>query len=234
MLGALAITTAIQVRYWQNSLTLFQHALAVTDNNALAHHNLGEAMFRQGWLTEAKTHYQAALAISPESALTLCNLGEVLAKEGRTTEARQHYDAALHLRPALPQAHYNLALLDAAEGRRAAAILHWRRVLESKPHWADAVNNLAWLLATSPEPDVRNGTEAVGLAERACALAAPPTAANFDTLAAAYAETGRFDAAVNAMEKAIALTEATGRTDVLKTYRGRLQLYQQGQPYHGS
>ena len=89
-----------------------------------------------------------------------------------------------------------------------------------------------WVLATDPNPQVRDGAHAVQLAERACALASPPAAANFDTLAAACAETGRFDESVRAMTKAVALATAAGQTGSLAKFQSRLELYRQGRPYH--
>ena len=231
VLGALGLTAALQVCHWQNSVTLFQHTLAVTTDNALAHNNLGEALFQQGRLAEAKSHYEAALAISPESAVALCNLGIIVAREGNSAEARRLHEAALQFKPALPQAHYHLAVLDMAEGRSTEAIAQWRSVLQSKPHWADALNNLAWLLATSPDPKLRDGAEAVRLAERACALSRP-SASFLDTLAASYAEARRFPDAVATVQQALALAETTAATNSLAKFRSRLELYRQRLPYH--
>jgi tetratricopeptide (TPR) repeat protein len=233
VLGALSLTAAAQVRHWRNSITLFQHTLAVTADNALAHNNLGEALFEQGHLAEAAEHYREALAIAPQSAMTLCNLGIILAKDGNSAEARRLQEAALQLKPALPQAHYHLALLDMADRRSAEAIAHWRSVLQAKPHWADALNNLAWLLATSPDPKLRDGAEAVRLAQRSCALAGSG-APFLDTLAAAYAETGRFPEAVATIQHAITLAETASPTNSLAKFRSRLELYRQQRPFHES
>src|ERR1039458_3371395 len=85
------------------------------------------------------------------------------------------------------------------------------------------------LVATNPDAGLRNGSEAVQLAQRACARSAQP--AHFDTLAAAYAEAGRFPEAVKAGEKAMALTDVS-QTNCIATFRSRLSLYQSGKPYH--
>jgi uncharacterized protein HemY len=92
------------------------------------------------------------------------------------------------------------------------------------------MNNLAWILATCPDAKARNGSEAVQLAERACRRGGNRPAF-LDTLAAAYAEAHRFADSTNAMQRAIALAEATRQTNFLPAFRSRLELYLAGKPY---
>jgi hypothetical protein len=96
----------------------------------------------------------------------------------------------------------------------------------------ELLNNLAWLLATCPQASVRNGPEAVQLAEKACQLTRYQTTALVGTLAAAYAEAGRFDDAIATAQKACALAAKTGDQARLQKNRELLELYQQHLPYH--
>jgi hypothetical protein len=94
------------------------------------------------------------------------------------------------------------------------------------------LNNLAWTLATSKETNVRNGTRAVQVAEHACELTHYGVALLVGTLAAAYAEAGRFDDAIATAQKACALASESGKQDLLKNNQDLLALYQKHQPYH--
>ena len=110
-----------------------------------------------------------------------------------------------------------------SRGRRALA-----RSAPAQPTWTEIRNDLAWLLATHPDTVIRNGAEAVELAERVCASSAAP--AHLATLAAAYAEAGRFDEAVATIQKAIRLT-ATAQQSATN-FQSYLQLYQAHKTYH--
>ena len=93
-------------------------------------------------------------------------------------------------------------------------------------------NNLAWSFATNPDPAKRNGPFAVKLAEDACQRTQYKQTVMVGTLAAAYAEAGRFPDAVSAALIACNLAEATGETNYLQKNRELLQLYENHQPYH--
>jgi spermidine synthase len=94
------------------------------------------------------------------------------------------------------------------------------------------LENLAWLLATDPDATNRNGAEAVRLAERACALTERQTPALVGTLAAAYAEAGRFGEAVATAQEACALASKAKDQALLRKNQELLELYRAGQAYH--
>lgn len=96
----------------------------------------------------------------------------------------------------------------------------------------EVLNNLAWRLATSSDPAVRNGDQAVRLAENACAQTGYHETVMIGTLAAAYAEAGRFDDAMATAQKACALASASNQPELLKINQQLLELYRQHQPYH--
>ncbi len=108
---------------------------------------------------------------------------------------------ALAADPEYPEAHISLALALADQGRLDEAIVHYQEAIRLNPDDPSAYNNLAWIRATHPDPELRNGAEAVRLAERACALWKDRDPNLLDTLAAAYAEAGRFPEAVERSRK---------------------------------
>jgi hypothetical protein len=114
----------------------------------------------------------------------------------------------------------------------SAAINHYRRVLELDTNSVFAMNNLALLLATAADPHLRDGSEAVRLGERACQLTQQKEAVVIYTLAAAYAEAGRFTDAVASAQKARAVALANGQKDIADANERLLELYKSGQPYH--
>jgi 2-methylcitrate dehydratase PrpD len=93
-------------------------------------------------------------------------------------------------------------------------------------------NALAWCLATCPDADLRDGAEAVRLAEAACSATEQKVAELLDTLAAAYAEAGRFEDAVKAARQAIKLAEERQQQVDITGFKDRLSLYEAKKPYH--
>ncbi len=140
----------------------------------------------------------------------------------------RYYREAIRLNPEQANALTNLGLILLFQGRLREAEDHYRQALQVNPDWLVGLNQLALLLATAPDPACRNGAEAVRLAERACALTGRRNPHALDTLAAAYAEAGRFDQAVAAAKAAAALADASLADQI----HARLQLYQRRQPCH--
>ncbi len=148
LLSILMVTTWIQVRYWTNSITLFEHVLDVTTNNSVAHNNLGNALAKEGRAVEAISHYFAALRIDPDYALAINNLGLVFAEEGRTDEAIRYYSKALQINPDFKEAHNNLGLVMAKHGRTVEAIDHYSKALQIDPYYQEAQINMGVALAS--------------------------------------------------------------------------------------
>ena len=106
----LAATTYLQVKYWRNSITLFEHALEVTQNNYIAHHKLGEALKLQHNTVAAVKQYTEALRINPDFFATHLNLGIILRDEGKLNEAIGHFSKALRLKPDRAEPHFELGI----------------------------------------------------------------------------------------------------------------------------
>jgi hypothetical protein len=129
-------------------------------------------------------------------------------------------------------AHCRLAAAAQAEGRAADAIARYTEALRLEPDLAVALNNLAWIRAAHPEAKFRDGAEAVRLAERACRVTGDKRPMLIGTLAAAYAQAGRFDEAVAMAEKARTLALAAGQNEVADKDQQLLELFKARQLYH--
>jgi len=163
VLPALMVCSWFQIGRWQNSITLFKHAIEVTDKNWLAHTNLGRAFFDQGRLDAAIDHFHKALAIKPNSVPALYNLGKALSDSGNIDRAAWFYQKTLEIKPDYTGAHNNLGNILANRGDFENAEWHYQEVLRTNPEHVDAHNNLANVLAAQGKLDeaVRLYTEAI-------------------------------------------------------------------------
>ena len=233
--GLLAVCwqrTTVQAGYWQNSETLARHALAVTTDNAPMQLLLGDALMDQGRPAEAGEHFAEAVRICPENVSANCGLAMAADVQGKLAEAADICQAALKLLPREPKLHYFLGNTLSAQGKLLEAITEFKDTLKYDPKQILAMNDLAWLLATAPDARLRNGAEAVRLAEQACQLSNYQVAKYVGTLGAAYAEAGRFADAVKTAQKAVALATAEKKPALIKKNRELLESYQAGKAYH--
>jgi len=136
------VTSWLQVRHWQNSTTLFRHALHVTGANPVALNNLGNTFLGQGQTEEAIGCFSSAIELNPRHARALNNLGVALAKKGDSSAAVAYYRKALQVIPAYAEAHNNLGAALRSQGKYAAAIAHYARALQIKPRYDAAHYNL--------------------------------------------------------------------------------------------
>ena len=196
--------------------------------------NLGNAFAAQGRFDEAIDNYRKAVQINPNSFEILNNLGAALAVKGQLDEAIENYYKAIQINPDHPGTFFHLALNLQQLGRTREAVIQYRQALRLDPNMVAALNNLAWVLATSPDDHIRNGAEAVRLAERACSLTHYGQPLVVGTLAAAYAECGRFPEAVTMVEKAGQLATTAGLREQAEKNRQLTELYHAGKPYRES
>ena len=117
------------------------------------------------------------------------------------------------------------------QGNLKEAAANYEQAVKMNPDWPIALNDLAWIRATAPQAELRNGLEAVRLAERACELSGGKEARFLGTLDAAYAEAGRFDKAITTAEKARELALTAGDKEIAAAAGQRLALYRKQQPY---
>jgi tetratricopeptide (TPR) repeat protein len=177
---------------------------------------------------QAAAAFREAIRLAPDYAEAHNNLGAMLHAFGQLDEAAVQYRLAATLRPDNAEAENNLGRVLLQQRKASEAIGHFARAIELNPNLASALSGLAWVLATSPAP-VRNGAEAVRLAERADQLTGRQDASVLDALAAGYAASGAFDRAVTTARAAMAAARAAGLSSLEAEIRTRITLYEQKQ-----
>jgi tetratricopeptide (TPR) repeat protein/mono/diheme cytochrome c family protein len=210
----------------------FGASAALKPDSAPAHFNLAVALSVNARLDEAVAEYRLALQIRPDYAAAHNNLGSVLLEQGLQAQALSHLREAIRIDPAHEEARYNLGRAYRAQGDTAAAIESFRQALRLEADVVPVMADLAWLLATAPVDGVRDGEEAVRLAERAVDLTGKRDPGALDVLAAAYAETGQFDRAAETARAALLV--ASPQSIAAEAIRLRAELYAQQKPYRAA
>jgi protein O-mannosyl-transferase len=216
----------------EEAVKQFQQAVQIKPDYVEARYNLGIALAALGRFDEAIGQFQTAVQLKPDYVAAHLNVGNLLAAQNRLDDAAGHYRRAIELSPGFVLAHYRLAITLQAQRNYGAAIAEFRRVLELDPGQLAARVDLAWLLATCPEPSLRNGNGAIDLAREAARLSPDELPQLLDTLAAAYAEAGQFPKAVATAQRAVDLANARHDPVMAGVIRTRLQLYEMNFPYH--
>lgn len=196
------------------------------------HVNLGIALFQSGQVEEGVAELRRAVAIDPGFAQAHNNLGNALMQTGHVAAAIPEFQAALKIDSNYANAHANLASALSRMGQPAAACAQFQHALQIEPNDATTQNNLAWLLATCPDARVRDGNQAVKLAERANQSARGENPFFLSTLAAAYAEAGQFSKAIATAQNGAQLAQDQSRTRLAASILAELKLYQAGRPCH--
>jgi tetratricopeptide (TPR) repeat protein len=196
-----------------------------------AHNCIGRVLSAQGKSDEAIDSFRKAIGLNTNDFDAYYQLGVELLKQGKAADAIPALQRAKEIEPNNSAARVQLA--SALEQTRATreAIVEYREALRLKPDWPDVMNNLAWILATVADEKLRNGTEAVELAVRASSGSQEAPTMFIGTLAAAYAEAGQFEKAVETAQKACDLASARGEPELLKRNQELLELFRKRQPY---
>jgi tetratricopeptide (TPR) repeat protein len=140
-LGCLALTRR-QLSYWQNSETLFRHAIAITENNCEAHQHLGYVLKLQRRFDEAITQFKEALRLEPNRVVAHTYLGDSLVLSGRMDEGVRELETAIRLDPTYADAHYFLANALSMQQRDDEAIREYEEAIRLDPDFPAARNNL--------------------------------------------------------------------------------------------
>jgi len=151
----LLITTWKQASHWKNSITVFNHAIRVTDKKypgfSVVHNNLGNALSADRKIEEAISHYKMAIKLKPDFAEAHNNLGNALFQAKMTEEAIDYFKEAIGIRPDFAEAHNNLGSALFQKGEMKEAIDHYRETLKLKPDLVAAQKNLEMALLWSEE-----------------------------------------------------------------------------------
>jgi tetratricopeptide (TPR) repeat protein len=234
--GAGVIITAltwfawIQTSYWQDSESLWTHTLAVNSDSDAAHNGLGTVLWEKGRREEAISHFEKAVNIRPWYVTAQNNLARALFLQGQLKEAIAHLQTSLQSQPDNTETLKILGAVLFQAGRVKEAIAQWEQTLEIQPADWEAKNSLAWVFATCPDTSVRDGRRAADLAQEALRPSGGKNPWIFRTLAAAYAESGRFAEAIDAAQRGLELAAAQGNSALAESLRSNIALYQSNSP----
>jgi tetratricopeptide (TPR) repeat protein len=213
------------------ALADFQKAVALQPDLAEAWTCLGHALFQKGQSAEAIVSLRKALEIRPDYVVGHNNLGCALFEMGMLDEAIIQFQKAVELRPHDEMAQANLGIALMQKGRLDEALVHLQKALEITPHDLMVMDSLAWISATSPRVSLRNGVKAVELAQAANQLAGSNNPTIAGTLAAAYAEVGRFSEAVTTARQALQLAIVQTNTAAVNALQMQIGFYQASLPF---
>jgi tetratricopeptide (TPR) repeat protein len=222
---------ALAVRgQFDTAIAQYQKALEIKPDDAEVHNNLSVALAAQGRFDEAMMHCRESLRTAPLAPEAHFNLALALARQGRFDEAIVHYQKGLETDPGDVRARCCFGVALAKRGRVDESIAQFEQAVQLMPDDVDAQIKLAWLRATCADASLRNGAAAIAHAERAARLCGGRRPDVFDTLAAAYAEAGRFPEALAAARKALELAEQHNARALADVVRARIALYEAGKP----
>jgi tetratricopeptide (TPR) repeat protein len=202
--------------------------------NRISNPTIGASLEASGELEQAASHFERAAALQPRSADVFRSLARARAKQGRGPEAIAAWSEAVRLEPDDATSHASLAEALLKQKRVAEAVTHLREALRLQPELSRAnrgtiwANNLAWILATHPDPELRNGAEAVQWATQVCEIDGSTDPATLDTLAAALAETGHFAEAHRIARRMLEL--AASQPEMAALARSRVEAFAASQP----
>jgi tetratricopeptide (TPR) repeat protein len=179
---------------------------------------------------DSESLWTHTIAVTSNNDFAHASFADLLLREGRINESIDHSKEALRIRPNNSDAHNNLALALINRGDVDGALTHFKKSLEIQPGNMNAQCNLAWILATSADSSRRDGAKAVALAENVARRAGHPNPMVLRTLAAAYAETGRFSEAIDAAQDALQLAMNQGNQALADDLRLNIANYERNFP----
>ncbi len=212
----LMICSVVQVHYWQNSVTLFEHALRVTGMNSRAHYNLGISLTGLGKYEEAIYQFKYAISLEPEYAGPYSYMGVALAGQGKTDEAIIYYHEALKIKEDDETTHNNLGVALAGKGKFDEAILHFQEALRIRPDYVYANRNMGGALAGLGKME-----EAIGYYEKALKIDSD-NAVTHNNLGLALASVGRTEEAMGHFQEALKINPSyAAAANNLKSVQGK-------------
>jgi tetratricopeptide (TPR) repeat protein len=214
----------------QDAEASFQRALKLDEGMALAHAGQAEVLHARGETSAAERKYLEALDHDPQLADAYGRLVVIYRQQSRMEDAVAILERAFAQGVDADGMHYKLGQCLLGVGRVADAIEQFGAELELDPDHLQSLNNLARILATHPDPALRDGERAVELAQRAVAGRGAENPYSQGAMATALAETGRFDEALIAVEQALVLARAAQREALVGQLESERQSYQSGNP----
>ncbi len=204
-------------------------SIQLEPNNPRHFNSRGTLREAAGDLDEAVSDYTEAIRLKPGYAMPFFNRAIAWRKKGQTAKCISDYTESLRLNPQDPEAYFGRAAAWKDQKELPRAVEDYRQAIRLKPDHLSVLNDLAWLLATAADGKLRDGKRAIEYSTKACELTKWQNSGFLDTLAAAYAEAGDFEAAVKWQIKVVALApNKESKVDAEK----HLELYKKKMPFH--
>jgi Flp pilus assembly protein TadD len=217
---------------YQNYDRIWLDTIAKRPHNTRARNNYATSLLAEGRFADAELHLRVAVADKPDFSGAQANLGVALSAQGKLDEGAAHLRRAIELTPGDAEAHRNLGETYALQHRLGDAAAQYSEALQYLPDDLGLLNRMAWILSTADKDEVRNGERARALAERAVQLTSRTDPTSLDSLGAAFAELGQFDAAVATLTEALVLSNRGGNTDQSNDLESKLRAYSLKPPIH--
>ena len=207
---ACVIKTSFQLTYWADTETLLTHSVKINPKNYLALEALADEFQRQKRTNEQVACLNRALQIAPERPFKRADVALLLSLSKRPKAAAAQYKIALKsISPSVQK-------MGPTERSRAS----------------DVANNLAWIRATALNPELRDSAEALELSKRSVEWSGGRAdAVQLDTIGAAQAQAGQFDAAIATARKAADMAKTQQQSQLLGEIERHISLYEMGQPF---
>jgi len=218
----------------EDAFSAFERAWTLDPDYPGIRHDYGVALFDANRVEESIAMFRRALQDEPDDARLHNQLGRALARKNAAAEALAAFEQAVKLAPEDPRYRANLGLAYSGSGNDAAAAREFRACLKHDADNAAVLHALALLLSTSPDNAVRNGDEAITLANRLGTLISATHPQALDILATAYAEAGRFDDAVKTAESALKAAEQNDMAKLATAIRERLAGFRANNPFRAT
>ncbi len=221
------------------AISHFETALRIRSSKLDPHYNVGsavvqvnlaDALGRKGQPDEAMVHYEKAIKLQPNYADAYYNRGNILFAEGRIDEAMADWEKTLQIRPDDADAHTCLGNALLRRGSIKEAIAHYENAIALAPEDPHSRINMAWVLATAPDASIRDGIRAVEFAQQAMELSGGNDPKFLRTLAAAYAESGRFSEAITTAKQAMMIATVQGKSGFANVLNEDVGLYREHVP----
>ena len=222
----------VQAGQLDEAVEQFQKAIQIRPDSPEAHNDLAVVLLEKGDAEQAVFQFYQALKLAPDNAFVRTNLIQLFARLTRDTNAVARLQRVVQLTPEWAQAHYSLAVALQSDHQFSPALVHYKKALDLEPQNLAVQSRLAWLLATCPDASLRNGSRSLELARQIERLSDGRNPQVPDILAAAFAETGQFDQALQTATRACALAASQTNQPLLTAIKKRLELYQAHSAYH--
>jgi len=213
------------------ALAEWKRAVETDPEDEGARNGLALSLAKNGNYEEAVKNFRKATELNPKFVDAYVNWGELLYQLGKRDEAIAQWQRAVEVSPDYAKVQFRLGDAYYQMGRIREALAYWRKGISTDPNHLPILNQVAWLLATSPDSSIRDGAEAVSYAEKAVRMAGGDRAELLDTLAAAYAEAGRFSSATAVARRALVLAAQESNQELTEGLKTRTALYEAGTPF---